>query len=162
MVLKFNTYLIFYNILLYNNALLLEGILCFLCKCGRLIYLSIYGSTTLTDLRRFLSFLIYTQSVQPLGRGISPSQGRYLHTEQHKHRIIHASRGIRTRDPRVRAGEDGSCLRPGGHCNRRETDLLHTKLTFPFPVTIIGHLQLLDSNYTEQDLSLKSNKILLN
>jgi hypothetical protein len=29
----------------------------------------------------------YIQSVTPLGRGISPSQGRYLHTEQHKHRI---------------------------------------------------------------------------
>jgi hypothetical protein len=29
----------------------------------------------------------YTQSVGILGRGISLSQGRYLHTEQHKHRI---------------------------------------------------------------------------
>jgi hypothetical protein len=29
----------------------------------------------------------YTQSVGLLGRGISPSQGRYLHAEQHKHRI---------------------------------------------------------------------------
>jgi hypothetical protein len=27
------------------------------------------------------------QSVGLLGWGISPSQGRYLHTEQHKHRI---------------------------------------------------------------------------
>jgi hypothetical protein len=35
----------------------------------------------------FFSFLIYTHSVGFLGRGISPSQGRYLHTEQHKHRI---------------------------------------------------------------------------
>jgi hypothetical protein len=39
------------------------------------------------DLGRFLSFLIYTQSVGLLGRGISPSQGRYLHTKEHKHRI---------------------------------------------------------------------------
>jgi hypothetical protein len=39
------------------------------------------------DLGRFFSFLIYTQSVGLLGRGISPSQGRYLHTDQHKHRI---------------------------------------------------------------------------
>jgi hypothetical protein len=31
------------------------------------------------------SFLIFRQSVGHLGRGISPSQGRYLHTEQHKH-----------------------------------------------------------------------------
>jgi hypothetical protein len=52
---------------------------------------SIYGSTALADLGRFFSLLIYTQSVGLLGRGISPSQGRYLHTEQHKH-IIHAHR----------------------------------------------------------------------
>jgi hypothetical protein len=39
------------------------------------------------DLGRFFSFLIYTQSVGLLERGIGPSQGRYLHTEQHKHRI---------------------------------------------------------------------------
>jgi hypothetical protein len=48
---------------------------------------SIYGSTALVDLGRFFSFLIYTQSVGLLRRGISSSQGRYLHTEQHKHRI---------------------------------------------------------------------------
>jgi hypothetical protein len=49
-----------------------------------LSYLSLYGSTALVDLGRFFSFLIYTQFVGLLGRGISPSQGRYLHTEQHK------------------------------------------------------------------------------
>jgi hypothetical protein len=48
---------------------------------------SMYGSTALVDLGRFFSFLIYTQSVGLLGRGISQSQGRYLHTEQHNHRI---------------------------------------------------------------------------
>jgi hypothetical protein len=37
----------------------------------------------LLDLGRFFSFLIHTQSVGLLGRGISPSQGRYVH----KHRI---------------------------------------------------------------------------
>jgi hypothetical protein len=51
------------------------------------IYLPTYGSTALVYLGRFFSFLIYTQSVGFLGRGISPSQGRYLHTEQHKRRI---------------------------------------------------------------------------
>jgi hypothetical protein len=30
---------------------------------------------------------IFTESVGRFGRGISPSQDRYLHTEQHKHRI---------------------------------------------------------------------------
>jgi hypothetical protein len=33
------------------------------------------------------SFLIYTRSAGLLGRGISPSQGCYLHRDQHKHRI---------------------------------------------------------------------------
>jgi hypothetical protein len=65
----------------------------------------------------------HTQSVGPLGRGISPSQGRYLHTELHKHRInhthIHACSGIRIHYPSVRAGEDGSCLGQRDNCDRR-------------------------------------------
>jgi hypothetical protein len=43
----------------------------------------------------------FTQSVGLLGRGISPTQGRYLHTGQHKHADIHATSGILTHDPRV-------------------------------------------------------------
>jgi hypothetical protein len=76
------------------------------------------------DLGSFFSFLIYTQSIGLLGRGISQSLGGYLHTGQHKHRInahnadIHASSAIRTHDPSARVGEDGSCLRPRGHCDR--------------------------------------------
>jgi hypothetical protein len=51
---------------------------------------------------------LFTQSVGLLGQVISPSQGRYLHTGQHKHRInagtdIHALSGIWTHDPSVRA-----------------------------------------------------------
>jgi hypothetical protein len=34
------------------------------------------------------------------------------------HTDNHASSGIRTRDPRVRASEDSSCLRPLGHCDQ--------------------------------------------
>jgi hypothetical protein len=70
----------------------------------------------------FFSFVIFfTQMVGLHGRGISPSQGRYLHTGQHKHRInahrdIHALSGIWTHDPSFRAGKDSSCLRPRGHC----------------------------------------------
>jgi hypothetical protein len=60
------------------------------------------------------SFLIYTPSVGHFGRGISPSQGHYLHTEQHKHRInhtdIHASSGIRTHNISFRSGEDSSLV----------------------------------------------------
>jgi hypothetical protein len=71
----------------------------------------------------FFSFVIcFTQTVGLLGRVISPSYGRYLHTEQHKHRInahtdIHALIWIRTHDPSVRASEDSSYLRPRGHCD---------------------------------------------
>jgi hypothetical protein len=64
-----------------------------------------YGSAALVGLGRFFSSLIYTQSVRLLGRRISPSHGRYLHTEQ-THTDIHASIGIRTHDPSVRASED--------------------------------------------------------
>jgi hypothetical protein len=39
--------------------------------------------TALVDVDRFLSFLIYTQSAELLGREISPLQRRYLHTKQH-------------------------------------------------------------------------------
>jgi hypothetical protein len=63
----------------------------------------------------------YTQSVGLLGRGISPSQGRYPHTEQHKQNKrthIQALSGILTHDPCVLASEDSSCLRPRGHCDR--------------------------------------------
>jgi hypothetical protein len=62
-----------------------------------LIMLSIYGSTALVDLGRFFSFLIYTQSVGPLGRGISQLQSRYLHTEQHRQ-----NKRTRISMPRVR------------------------------------------------------------
>jgi hypothetical protein len=55
------------------------------------IYLSIYLSMTLqTFVRPWLLYLVldfFTQSIGLLGRGISPLQGRYLHTGQHKHRI---------------------------------------------------------------------------
>jgi hypothetical protein len=46
--------------------------------------LYICGSIVLVDLARFFSFLNYTQLVGLTGRRISQSQGRYLHTKQHK------------------------------------------------------------------------------
>jgi hypothetical protein len=61
----------------------------------------------------FFSFVIlFTQMVGLLGRGISQSQGRHLHTD------IHAFSGIRTHDPSVRAGEHNSYLRPRSHCDQ--------------------------------------------
>jgi hypothetical protein len=67
----------------------------------------------------FSSVIISTQTVGLRGRGICPSQGRYLHIEQHKHRInshtdIDALSAIRTHYPSVQASEDNSCLRPRG------------------------------------------------
>jgi hypothetical protein len=43
---------------------------------------------------------------------------RTTQTEQTQTKI-HASSGIRTHDPIVGVGEDGSCLRPRGHCDRQ-------------------------------------------
>jgi hypothetical protein len=70
----------------------------------------------------YILHITIRQPVGLLGRGISLTQSRYLHTGQQKHRIyagIHALTGIRTHDPSVPAGEDISCLRPRGHCHRR-------------------------------------------
>jgi hypothetical protein len=75
-------------------------------------------------LAAFSVYWSYTQSIWLLGRRISLSQGRYLHTEQHKHRInahntdIPALSGIWTPDPNVQTSKDSSCLRPRGHCDR--------------------------------------------
>jgi hypothetical protein len=41
------------------------------------------------------------------------------------HTDIHALSGIRTHDPSVRASEDSSCLRQGGHCVRHSLDYIN-------------------------------------
>jgi hypothetical protein len=91
-------------------------------------YYCYYGSTALCwALAAFSVSWSYTQSVGLLGRGISPLQSLYLRTEQYKHTInahnidMHVLSGIRTHDRSVRADEDGSCLRPRGHCYRLVT-----------------------------------------
>jgi hypothetical protein len=49
------------------------------------IYLSVYLSTAFFQtLAAFSVSSCFTLSVGPFGREISPSQGRYLHTAQHK------------------------------------------------------------------------------
>jgi hypothetical protein len=75
----------------------------------------------LLDLGRFYSFLILHTIGRTPWTGISPSQGRYLHTERHKHIInahntdIHALGGTRTHDSSVRASKDSSYLMSRGH-----------------------------------------------
>jgi hypothetical protein len=64
-------------------------------------------------------------------------QGRYLHTEVHKHNKhtdIHAFSGIGTHDSSVEAGEDCSCLGRRGHCGRR---LLNIRIVMKFILNII-------------------------
>jgi hypothetical protein len=60
------------------------------------IILSIYACTVLVDPGPCFSFLSYTQSVGLLGLVVSPSLGRYLHTEQYKQ-----NKRIRTSMPLV-------------------------------------------------------------
>jgi hypothetical protein len=73
-------------------------------------YYYYYGCTALCwALSSFSVSWSYTHTAGLIGRVISPSQGLYLHTEQHKRTIkahntnIHASIVIRTHDPSVRA-----------------------------------------------------------
>jgi hypothetical protein len=107
-------------------------------------YYYYYGCTALC--RASVAFLVSRsciQSVGLLGRGISPLQGRYLHTEQHRHRInahntdIHVLSGIRTHDLSVRASEGGSCLRPLGYCDRRRSELLKYTYIFTFSLSVL-------------------------
>jgi hypothetical protein len=51
------------------------------------------------------------------------------------HTDIHASSGNRTHDPSVRAGEDGSCLRPRGHCDGL---LIRLVTTLIFLILVLG------------------------
>jgi hypothetical protein len=76
--------------------------------------LPLYGSTVLLlDLGRLFSFLIpYTVGRTPWTYTQNNTNTEWLHTD------IHASSGIGTHDPSVRAGEHGSCVRPRGHCDR--------------------------------------------
>jgi hypothetical protein len=105
-----------------------------LCHASIVFSFFLYVSTTLVDLGLFFSFLtLYTADRTPWTWD-NPSQGRYIHTGQHKHRInshntdIHSLGGIRKHDPSVRASEDGSCLRPRGHRDRHESYVAEIKL----------------------------------
>jgi hypothetical protein len=66
-------------------------------------------------------WIYFGRLVGLLGRGIGSSQGHYLYrTAQHRktRTHTHALSEIRTPDPRIRAVEDSTFLRPHGHWNR--------------------------------------------
>jgi hypothetical protein len=75
------------------------------------------GLQPLWTLAAFLVSQFYTQSVGVLGRGISPSQGRYLDKEQYKCRLNTQRHPCLEWDSNPGAGEDSSCLRPRGPCD---------------------------------------------
>jgi hypothetical protein len=99
------------------------------------------------------SFVIFfIQTVLLLGGGISPSQGRYLHTGQHKHRINadkhpYALSGIGTHDPIVLEDEDSSCLRPRGHYDRRSFVLYYLILKLVFVLSWITYINEIRDDY---------------
>jgi hypothetical protein len=69
------------------------------------------------DLGRFSSFLIlYIVGTAPWT--VNLPVARPLPTHRTNAYTLYASSGIRTHDPSVRAGEDGSCLGPRGQCDR--------------------------------------------
>jgi hypothetical protein len=80
------------------------------------------------DFGRFFNFLIYIRLVGLLGRGISKSQDRFLHTDQHKHRINADRHPCLEWDSNLRSRCSSERRRfiPGGHCDRR--GFLYTRL----------------------------------
>jgi hypothetical protein len=103
-----------------------------------------------------------------LGRGISPTQGLYLHrTAQHRktRTHIHASSGIRARDPSVPTVEDSTCLRQRGHWVRPWNPLLFLKgrkiLSFCSKVRLVGKPRELRINLDPQSLHPLSQPSLL-
>jgi hypothetical protein len=97
--------------------------------CCKTKPISVSGSTTLAELGRFFSSLIlYTVSMTPWTSDQPVTKPLPTHRTtqtQNKRTDIHASSEIRTHDPSVRSGEDGSCLRPRGHCDRPEPNYFH-------------------------------------
>jgi hypothetical protein len=85
-----------------------------LCNLSHLSHLSLYGSRALSW--ALAAFSVHTQSVRLLGGG-SARRKAVTYTQTQTHTDIQALSGIRTNDPRVRAGEDGSCLRLRRHCD---------------------------------------------
>jgi hypothetical protein len=86
------------------------------------IYLWLYSS--LLGLGSFFSYLIFSTGLR--GRAISPSQGRYFHTGEHKHRINAHRHSCLKWDSNPRSQRLSGWRRfMRGHCDRREWNLQH-------------------------------------
>jgi hypothetical protein len=89
----------------------------------QLIYLFVHASTALCWTLTAFKFLNPITVGRTPWTGMSPSQGRYLHTEQHRHRINAHRHPCLEWDsnppPQCSSGEGCSCPRPRGHCDRR-------------------------------------------
>jgi hypothetical protein len=114
---------LFVLIYLFNDASGSSG--CIAPNGRMIIYLSIYLSiylwlySPLLGLGRFFSFLNLNTVGRTAWTGDQPVT-RPLPTHRiNAHTAIDVLSGMRTHDPSVRAGEDNSCLRPRGHCDRR-------------------------------------------
>jgi hypothetical protein len=80
-------------------------------------------------------FLNPIYSRQDYSDGGSVRRKAATYTKNNINNDIHVSSGIRTRDTSVRAGEDGSCLRPRGNCDR----LIKPTGQLAFPLTLVVH-----------------------
>jgi hypothetical protein len=96
----------------------------------------------------FFSFVIsFSQPVGLLGRVISPSQGRYLHAGQHKHRI-------RTHDPSVRGARD--------HCDRHPAAIsngIPTVRSMSSPIQIWCAKSVSKRKYHTKTIRIQNNDI---
>jgi hypothetical protein len=110
----------------YETACILRFSTFFRDRITPLPCLSIYSSTALCwSSAVFSVFLSLTRSVGIVDGG-SARRKAATYTQdstniEYTHKDIHASSGIRTHNPNVRASEDSSRLRPRGHCDRHTT-----------------------------------------
>jgi hypothetical protein len=102
-------YLNIYSIL-FHDSFSIFCVLCFPSFCRFFFQMALPAHSGPRPIIQFRNH--FSQTVGLLGRVISPSQGSYLNTGQHKHRInaytyqtIHALSGIRTHDPSFRASD---------------------------------------------------------
>jgi hypothetical protein len=118
--------------------------------------------SSMLGLGRLFSLLIFSQSVGLLGRGMSPSQSRYLHIGYHKHKVNAQRHSLLEWDSNPRsqclsgrrqfmpqtarplwpasvwASEDSSCFRPRGHCDRLASERAKTVHALDRTATVIG------------------------